>query len=177
MTEARFSWIPYITLHEFWVYPVWLGKQTLFSALHKCQTLFLPILLDETFSSLGQFPQTDQNSAEYSRKPFEELQVSLYIYRSLLSGIPSCELYLPWSFWTFSSLFSTQGGYGLYLIPLSPLPVLQRENSKAIRWDNRRAHLISFPSLEITVIHCLMSGAFNCCLLYFIYSWLLQVGR
>lgn len=115
--------------------------------------------MDAIFYSLGVSPNTytDRNSAEYSRKLFEELQASLYIQRSLLSGIPSYELYLPSSPWTLlSSVFSTQGGYGLYLIiSWVPLPELQPENSQRQRTE-AITELTSFASISRDHCHLLL---------------------
>lgn len=136
----------------------------------------------DIFYSLGVSPNTctDRNSAEYSRKLSEELQASLSIYRSHLSGIPSYELYLPWSPWILSSsVFSTQGGYGLYLISWVPLPELQPENSQR-QWSEAITGLTSFASISRDHCHSLFDVW--CLELLFkvflsTYSWLFKVGR
>lgn len=107
-------------------------------------------------------------SVEYSTGIFHSLQTLVSGRRSPLPYFVSCELQLPWSPHTLNSI-STQGvhcappGFSLLCMTGNSLKTLSwRHYAGAIR-----AHLMPFPSLKITILHCLMSGILkNHCFIY-----------
>lgn len=91
----------------------------------------------------------------------------------------SCELWLPWSPWTPSNIFSTQGVY--QVLPGFVFPVLlSRNHLTVVSWGNRRAHLICFLSSGFPVLDCpTFSCLENSRLIHFLFFlfWLFQVGE
>lgn len=103
-------------------------------------------------------------SVEYSTGIFHSLHRLLSPGGGPLPYFVSRELQLPWSPHTTQGVHCAPPGFSL---PVHDWKLSEDIKLKTLSWSNHRAHLMPFPSLKITLLHCLMSGILkNHCFIY-----------
>lgn len=146
-------WIVYPVFHELWSVAIWLvGLCILFVSCEHWGLFPLSFLM---VHSLKLFPHTDVLICWILGKDickFPDIIVHFSPPWNSVLWMLATHVYLDFRL----QLLNFRNGWGSAWV--FPFCIISGNSLKVANWGNRRAHLICFPSLTITVLHILLSN-------------------